>query len=61
MYELGAALRWVSKFLSRQWINASTASIARLEDDHLLAGACKLASVHQARGTRADNQEPGQR
>ena len=61
MDELGAALRWVSKFLSRQWVDASTASISRLEDGHLFAGACKLASGHQARGARADDHEVGQR
>jgi hypothetical protein len=59
MHELSAALRRVSKF--RQWVDASTASISRLEDGHLLAGACKLASGHQARGARADDQEVGRR
>src|SRR6516165_6284444 len=61
MDELGAALRRISKFLSWQWVDASTASISRLEDGHLFAGACKLASGHQARGARADDQEVGQR
>jgi hypothetical protein len=46
MDELGAALRRVSKFLGRQWVDASTTSISRLEDGHLFAGACKLASGH---------------
>src|SRR5260370_323913 len=40
MDELGAALRRISKFLSRQWVDASTASISRLEDGHLFAGDC---------------------
>jgi hypothetical protein len=44
MNELGTSLRRVSKFLSRQWVNASAASISRLKDGHLFAGACKLAS-----------------
>jgi hypothetical protein len=61
MDELGAALRQISKFLSRQWVDASTASISRLEDGHFFAGACKLASGRQARGARADDQEVGQR
>jgi hypothetical protein len=61
MDELGAALRRVSKLLSRQWVDASTASISRFEDGHLFAGSCKLASRHQARGARADDQEMGQR
>ena len=60
MDELGAALRRVSKFLSREWIDASTASIARFENGHLFAGACKLPSGYQARGARADNHEVGQ-
>jgi hypothetical protein len=61
MDELSAALRRISKFLSRQWVDASTASISRLEDGHLFAGACKLASGHQTRGACADDQEVGQR
>jgi hypothetical protein len=61
MHELGATLRRVSKFLSRQWVDASTASISCLENGHLFAGACKLASGHQARGARADDHEVGQR
>src|SRR5215472_18308512 len=60
MDKLSAALRRVSKFLSRQWVDASTASISRLEDGHLFAGACKLARGHQARGARADNHKVGQ-
>jgi hypothetical protein len=60
MDELSAALRRVSKFLSRQRVDASTASISRLEDRHLFAGACKLAAGYQARGARADDHEVGQ-
>src|SRR5438477_10801233 len=61
MDELGAALRRVSKFLSREWIDASTASIARFENGHLFAGGCKLPSGYEARGARAENHEVGQR
>src|ERR1700740_2640112 len=61
MAELSAALRRISKFLSRQWVDASTASISRLEDGHLFAGACKLASGHQTRGACADDQEVRQK
>jgi hypothetical protein len=57
MDELGATLRRVSKFLGRQRVNASTASISGLENGHLLAGARKLTSGHQARGARTDDQE----
>jgi len=59
MDELGATLRRISKFLRRQRVDTSTASVSRLEDGHLFARACKLASGHQARSTRADDQEMG--
>jgi hypothetical protein len=59
MDELGATLRRISKFLRRQRVDTSTASVSRLEDGHLFARACKLAGSHQARGTRADDQEMG--
>src|SRR5215472_12526200 len=61
MDELGAALCRVTKFLSWQWVDAPTASISRFENGYLFAGACKLASGHQARGARADDHEVGQR
>jgi hypothetical protein len=61
MDELGAALRHVAKFLGRQRVDAPTTSISRLEDGHLLAGACKLTSGHQACGACTDDQEMHQR
>src|SRR6516165_12166286 len=59
MDELGASLRRISKFLRRQRVYTSTASVSRLEDGHLFTRACKLAGGHQARGTRADDQKMG--
>jgi hypothetical protein len=59
MDELGAALRRISKFLRRQRVDTSTTSVSRLEDGHLFARACKLAGGHQARSTRANDQEMG--
>ena len=59
MDELGASLRRISKFLRRQRVDTSTASVSRLEDGHLFTRACKLAGGHQARGTRADDQKMG--
>jgi hypothetical protein len=61
MDELGAALRYVSKSLSRQLVDASTESISGLKDSHLLTGACKLTSGHQACGACTDDQEMNQR
>jgi len=61
MDKFGAALRHVSKFPGRQRVDASTASISGLEDGHLLAGACKLTSGHQACGARPDDQKMAQR
>ena len=61
MDKFGAALRHVSKFPGRQRVDASTASISRLKDGHLLAGACKLTSGHQARRACTDDQETDQR
>ena len=60
MDELGAALRRVPKFLIRQRVDASAATISRFEDGYFFAGACKLASGHQARGACTDDQEMGQ-
>ena len=59
MDELGATLRRISKFLRRQRVDTSTASVSRLEDGHPFARACKLAGGHQARSARADDQEMG--
>ena len=59
MDELGAALSRVSKFPGRQPVNASAASISRLEDSHPFAGACKLAGSHQAGSACADDQDIG--
>ena len=59
MDELGAALRWVSKFLSRKRVNAPAASVLPLEDSHPFARACKLAGGHQTRSARADDQKMG--
>jgi len=57
MDELGAAFRRVSKLLDRQGVNAPAASVSRFEKRHPFARARKLASSHETRGTRADNQE----
>ncbi len=46
MNELSAAFRRVSEFLSGEGVDASTASLSRLEDGHLSAGACELATSH---------------
>jgi hypothetical protein len=59
MDELGAAFRRVSKFLGRQRVDASAVSVSRLEDSHPFARACEFAGSHQARSTRADDQEMG--
>jgi hypothetical protein len=59
MDELGSALRRVAKFIGRQRVDASAASVSRLEDGHLFARASKLARSHQARSARADDQEMG--
>ena len=59
MDELGATFRRITKFLRRERVNTSTASVSRLEEGHLFAGACKLARGHQARSTRADDEEMG--
>ena len=59
MDELGTAFRRISKFLRRQRVDTSTASVSRLEDGHLFARACKFAGGHQARSARADDQEMG--
>ena len=59
MDELGTTLRRISKFLRRQRVDTSTASVSRLEDGHLFARACKFAGGHQARSARADDQEMG--
>src|SRR5262245_41629350 len=55
--ELGATLRGISKFLRRQRVYTSTASVSRLEDGYLFTRACKLAGGHQARSARADDEE----
>src|SRR5271165_986639 len=57
MDKLGAALRRVAKFLGRQRVDASAASVSRLEYGHLLACAGKLAGRHQARSAGADHHE----
>ena len=57
MDELCATLRRISKFLRRQRVDTSTASVSRLEDGHLFARARKLAGGHQARSARADDEE----
>jgi len=54
--ELGATLRLVAKFLGGQRIDASAASVSRLNDSHNFAGACQLAGSHQARGTSTNDQ-----
>jgi hypothetical protein len=59
MDELGAALRRVAKFLGWQRVDASPASVSRLEDRHPFSRACKLAGGHQARSAGADDQEMG--
>jgi hypothetical protein len=59
MNELGATFRGKSKFLRRQRVYTSTASVSRLEDGHLFARACKLAGGHQASSARANDQEMG--
>jgi hypothetical protein len=61
MDELGAALRRVSKVLGRLRVDPPTTSISRLEDGHLLAGAGKLTSGHQACGACTDDQAIAQR
>src|SRR5262249_58209494 len=45
--------------LYRQRVYTPTASVSRLEDGHLFARACKLASGHQASSARANDQELG--
>src|SRR5579883_102448 len=49
----GAALGAVSEFGRRQRIDAAAASIARFQDGHPLAGACKLAASHKSRRSGA--------
>jgi hypothetical protein len=51
------ALRGVSKFLVRQRVDASAASVSCLNDPHPFARAAKLAGSHQARSARADDHE----
>jgi hypothetical protein len=43
------ALRGVSKLIGRQRVDASAASVSRLNDNHLFARAAKLAASHQPR------------
>jgi hypothetical protein len=57
MDELGAALGRVSKFLGAQRVDASAASVSRLEDRHPFARKSELARCHQARSARTDDQE----
>jgi hypothetical protein len=49
----------LDKFLGRQRVDASAASVSRFKDNHPLAGAGKLTCSHQARGARADDQDMG--
>ena len=57
MDKFGAAFSRIAKSLGRQRVNASAASVSRLQDSHPLAGAGKLAGSHQSGSARADDQE----
>jgi hypothetical protein len=57
MDKLRAALRRVAKFFGGQRVDASAASVSRLENGHSLACACELAGSHQARCAGADHHE----
>jgi hypothetical protein len=57
MDELGAALSQIAEFFHRQRVDASAASLSPLEDRHPFSRASELARGHQARSTRADDQE----
>src|SRR5712691_11162328 len=59
MDKLGPALRRVAKFLGGQRVDASAASVSRLEYGHSLACACELAGRHQPRSPGADHHEMG--
>ena len=57
MDEFGAAFRRVAKLLGGQRVDASAASVSRLEDRNSFARAHELAGRHQARSTSADDQD----
>jgi hypothetical protein len=53
--KFGAAFGRVAKFLGGQRIDASAASISRLENRHSFAGAHEFAGGHQARSTSSND------
>src|SRR5581483_4928769 len=55
--EFGAAFRSVSELGSRKWENAAAAPVTRLDNADAPTRPRKLARRHQARGTRADNDD----
>jgi hypothetical protein len=58
MDEFGTDLRRISEFCGWKRVDAATASIARFQDRHLLAGACELARNQESRGSGADDDDP---